>query len=153
MSNDDGQNIFQAIIDGKSPCVKIYEDDDHLVILNKFPHVPGQVLVIPKNMGEFRNPLEMPSTAFGQLMRIAHFVAPYVQGAMGGGDVKIDTSTGPLAGQKILWPHVHIIVYTEEGQYAPRQGSFPGWDELEQIGQQIQEFEDSLGWRLGDLTP
>lgn len=40
--------IFCNIINGESPCWKVYGDKSHLVILPKEPHAEGHVLIIPK---------------------------------------------------------------------------------------------------------
>lgn len=41
--------IFCQIIEGKSPCVKVWEDDNYLAIENKFPEAPIDILVMPKS--------------------------------------------------------------------------------------------------------
>jgi histidine triad (HIT) family protein len=41
--------IFCKIVEGKIPCVKIWEDEKHIAILDKFPNTKGMTLVIPKN--------------------------------------------------------------------------------------------------------
>ena len=40
--------IFCKIVEGKSPCFKIWEDDNFLAFLDIFPNTKGQTLVIPK---------------------------------------------------------------------------------------------------------
>jgi histidine triad (HIT) family protein len=40
--------IFCKIIAGKSDSYKIFEDDLSLVVMDKYPAIPGQVLVISK---------------------------------------------------------------------------------------------------------
>ena len=40
--------IFCKIVKGEIPSAKIYEDKEFLVILDAFPYVEGQTLVIPK---------------------------------------------------------------------------------------------------------
>lgn len=41
--------IFCKIINGEAPCYKLYEDREFLAILDAFPHVEGQTLIISKN--------------------------------------------------------------------------------------------------------
>jgi len=41
--------IFCKIIEGKIPCIKIWEEEKHIAILDKFPNTKGMTLVIPKN--------------------------------------------------------------------------------------------------------
>ena len=45
MSND---CIFCRIIAGKLPSYKVYEDKNYLAILDLFPNITGQTLVMPK---------------------------------------------------------------------------------------------------------
>ncbi len=45
MAND---CIFCRIIEGKLPSYKVYEDKDYLAILDLFPNIVGQTLVMPK---------------------------------------------------------------------------------------------------------
>lgn len=40
--------IFCNIVDGRSPCHKIWEDELHLAFLSIFPNTPGCSVVIPK---------------------------------------------------------------------------------------------------------
>ena len=40
--------IFCKIVENKSPCWKVYEDDSYLAFLPLEPHARGHVLVIPK---------------------------------------------------------------------------------------------------------
>lgn len=40
--------IFCDIVAGKSPCHKIWEDDEHLAFLSIFPNTKGFSVVIPK---------------------------------------------------------------------------------------------------------
>ena len=47
------QCIFCAIVNNQVPSVKLYEDNDLVVVLDLFPANPGQVLVIPKEHKTF----------------------------------------------------------------------------------------------------
>ncbi len=40
--------VFCQIVKGKSPCYKIYEDNDFFGLLDMHPQVPGHSLLIPK---------------------------------------------------------------------------------------------------------
>lgn len=40
--------IFCDIVAGKSPCHKVWEDDEHLAFLSIFPNTKGVTVVIPK---------------------------------------------------------------------------------------------------------
>lgn len=51
-------SIFTKIIDGEIPSVKVHEDDVCLVIMDVFPSVMGQTLVIPKQEVDYLFNLE-----------------------------------------------------------------------------------------------
>lgn len=40
--------IFCDIVNGKSPCFKIWENDDFLAFFDIFPNTKGQTIVVPK---------------------------------------------------------------------------------------------------------
>lgn len=40
--------MFCKLVNGELPCYKIYEDDNVLALLDAFPSMKGQALVIPK---------------------------------------------------------------------------------------------------------
>ena len=40
--------IFCKIVEGKLPAYKVYEDENYVAFLDKFPRTPGHVQVIPK---------------------------------------------------------------------------------------------------------
>ncbi len=130
------RKIFLDILAGESRCVKVYEDEYCLAILNIFPHKPGHVLVLPKRT-DATNVLEMNVGLFARLMQVAQYITPHVIKAMGADAAKIDMSTGPAAGLLIDYPHVHIICY-KQGQYTPRPSSDPGWRVLEEDGEKIR---------------
>jgi hypothetical protein len=44
----DTQNPFARILRGELPCVKVYEDDLTLAIMDLMPQAEGHVLVLPK---------------------------------------------------------------------------------------------------------
>ncbi|MFH0837392.1 MAG: HIT family protein [Candidatus Aenigmatarchaeota archaeon] len=62
--------LFCNIIAGKIPSQKIWEDAEHVALLDIFPIVPGQVLVIPKK--HFNSYIfDMPEEDFKKLMLAA----------------------------------------------------------------------------------
>ena len=42
------KNLFQKIIDKEEPAEFLYEDDEYIIINNKFPKTPIHYLIIPK---------------------------------------------------------------------------------------------------------
>ena len=66
--------IFCKIVAGEIPSTQIYEDQDFIVILDAFPHVEGQCLVISKNhiTSKFE---EIPQQALLEGIKLAQKVA------------------------------------------------------------------------------
>ncbi|MBU6494750.1 MAG: HIT domain-containing protein, partial [Burkholderiales bacterium] len=44
----DPNNIFAKILRGQAPCIRIFEDDQTLVIMDIMPQSEGHVLVLTK---------------------------------------------------------------------------------------------------------
>ena len=135
----DKRRIFEDIIAKQAPAVIVYEDEWVVAFLSDPSHLPGHTIVAPKGSGA-THPLEMPTDEFQGLMAAVHKIAPAIRDALGGGDVKIDFSTGPLAGQTVNYPHVHILVYTKKGQYEPRSHTRVQKEELEAVGERLRRF-------------
>ena len=48
----DDKNIFARILRGEAPCIKVYEDDATLAIMDVMPQSEGHLLVLPKESAE-----------------------------------------------------------------------------------------------------
>ncbi len=48
MTEYDPSNLFARILKGEIPSVKVFEDDDLLVMMDVFPQSRGHMLVLPK---------------------------------------------------------------------------------------------------------
>ena len=48
----DDKNIFARILRGEAPCIKVYEDDATLAIMDVMPQSEGHLLVLPKEGAE-----------------------------------------------------------------------------------------------------
>jgi len=95
--------IFCKIVKGAIPAEKIYEDNEHLVILDAFPVMKGQVLVIPKeHVGAYL--FDMNNEAYSKLLLIAKKIAK-----------AIDNSLKPIKTGMIVEglevDHVHIKLF------------------------------------------
>lgn len=72
--------IFCAIAEGKVPCHKIYEDEQHLAFLSIFPNTEGFSVVIPKeHYGSYF--AQVPETVAVDLLRVARIVASKIDRA------------------------------------------------------------------------
>mmetsp|Transcript_21389 Transcript_21389/g.49772 ORF Transcript_21389/g.49772 Transcript_21389/m.49772 type:complete len:272 (-) Transcript_21389:144-959(-) len=104
----DKENIFAKIIEGKTPCFKVYESKASLAFLDAFPSVPGHTLLVSKAKG-YKDFIEMPEGESKAYMNDLHLVAAAVKKATGAVAVNIVSNCGKEAGQSVFHPHFHII--------------------------------------------
>jgi len=116
----DPQNIFAQILRGDMPCVKVFEDDHVLSIMDVFPQAPGHVLVIPKE--PVINMLDMSDEALQASILSVNKIANAVKKALIPDGITITQFNGAPAGQTIFHVHFHIIPRTE-GEVLGSHGS------------------------------
>lgn len=99
---NDTVTIFERIIRGELPSVKVYEDDTCIAIMDAFPSIPGQVLIIPKLAVDYAFALD--DTTYQHLFGVAKKIA-----------VAIDQALKPLRTCLVVEgfevPHAHIKLY------------------------------------------
>lgn len=96
------ETIFSKIIAGEVPGQFVYEDDMCVAILDAFPSVPGQVLVIP------RKPLAYIFDLDDRLYQHLFSVSKKIARAL---DTAFKTSRTCLVVEGFEVPHVHIKLY------------------------------------------
>ncbi|MDZ4759479.1 MAG: HIT family protein [Alphaproteobacteria bacterium] len=111
----DCANIFAKVLRGEAPAVKVFEDDEVLVMMDIFPQSQGHCLVVPK-ISESRNLLDFPAARLGALFERVQRVARAVVAALAPDGVIITQFNGAAAGQTVFHLHVHVI---------PRYGNLP----------------------------
>ena len=104
--------IFCDIIDGRIPSVKVYEDEDHLAILDISQTTCGHCLVMPKK--HYDNYLAMPKEEAGKLMELVNVLANRIVTRLEANGCNILINTNAVAGQSVLHTHVHIIPRYDE---------------------------------------
>jgi len=100
-------NLFHKIIQNEIHRYKIYEDEDFLVILDKFPANPGHCLILPKIPA--RDIFDLSEQLIAKLYPLAKRIAFAVKIATGCDGVNILQNNGAAAGQVIFYFHMHII--------------------------------------------
>lgn len=95
-------SIFTKIINREIPGHFIYEDDFCVVILDKFPAVKGQSLVIPKKDIDYA--FDLDDDSYIHLFQIAKRIAKASDKALGA----VRTC---LVVEGFDVPHVHIKIY------------------------------------------
>lgn len=100
------KTLFQKIIDREIPADIIYEDEQHIAILDIAPFEKGHALVIPKK--PYETVLRMPEEEYAQLQQVVHNVATHMNQVLGGG-MNIVQNNHTIAGQVVPHVHVHVI--------------------------------------------
>lgn len=98
--------IFTKIINREIPGQFVYEDDICIVLMDKFPAVTGQTLIIPKQEVEYI--FDLPEDIYHHLFDVAKKIAQ-------ASDQAFDTSRTCLAVEGFEVPHVHIKLYPMVG--------------------------------------
>ena len=99
--------IFCDMIDGKLTCHMIYEDDDCLVILDKYPIDNGHSLIITKKPYEKITDMNTDevSSLFSKIPKIANAI---INGTNADA-FSIAQNNGKAAKQIVPHVHIHII--------------------------------------------
>ena len=128
--------IFTEIIEGKRPGFIIFEDDNHMAILDKYPIDTGHSLVLPKI--PYEKITEMPKNEVAELFSLVPEIANAILKATGAVAFSIAQNNGKEAKQIIPHVHVHIIPrYADKATLWTKRG-IPSDDELEELHQKIK---------------
>ena len=95
-------SIFTQIINREIPAHFLYEDEHCIVILDKFPAVKGQSLVIPKKDIDYA--FDLDDDTYIHLFKTAKMIAQ-------ASDKALNAERTCLAVEGFDVPHVHIKIY------------------------------------------
>ena len=101
------KTIFEMIIDGDIPSVKLYEDDICLVILDINPIQKGHALVISKK--PYPRFTLAPSDELSHMMEVAKKVDQKMRDVLKAEGTNIMINNDPAAGQEVPHLHIHVI--------------------------------------------
>jgi histidine triad (HIT) family protein len=99
--------IFCAIVAGRAPCFRIYEDDRVLVFLDIFPNSPGHTLLISKSHAE--NLYESDPDDLAAVARISKRIALTLRKELDFDGLSVVQLNGAAAGQTVFHYHMHLI--------------------------------------------
>ena len=130
-------SIFTQIIQGKEPGHIIYEDANHIAILDRYPIDHGHTLVITRK--PYEKIIEMPKGEVKELFGIVPNIATAVLKATGAVAFSIAQNNGKEAKQIIPHVHVHIIPrYVNKGTVWTKR-SMPKDSELQDLSEKIKQ--------------
>ncbi|CAA7058909.1 unnamed protein product [Microthlaspi erraticum] len=99
--------VFCKIIRGESPCLKLYEDDMCLCILDTNPLSNGHSLIIPKL--HYPTLEETPPSVVAAMCSKVPLISNAIVKATGSDSFNLLVNNGAAAGQVIFHTHIHII--------------------------------------------
>jgi histidine triad (HIT) family protein len=130
--------IFCKIVRGEAPAWKVYEDDEFVVILDKYPASYGHLLVVSKE--HYVNILDAPLEKAVKGFEIATKLAKAWR-ELGAPAVNVVTNAGREAGQMVFHMHIHVI---------PRWGGNLIWHGREELREEVAR---EVGERLRKVLP
>lgn len=132
-----GKCVFCKIVSRESPSHVVYEDQDYIAFLDKFPFSRGHTLVCPKKHGE--TIWDMDEGGIGGLFRTASKVSKAIVTAVDADGFRVLQNNGEAANQVVAHVHVHVIPVRMEdrGRFMDRK-TFSD-EEMEAIALSIRE--------------
>ena len=128
--------IFCDILEGKRKAHFIYEDADHVVILDRYPIDIGHSLVIPKK--HYETITEMPDHKVGALFTVVPKIAKAILQGIGADAFSLGQNNGRAAKQIIPHVHVHIIPRFNHKGTVWTKRTISNDDELSTLAQKIK---------------
>ena len=123
--------IFCKIVDGKVPCVKIWEDEESLAMLDINPAHQGHTLVIPKKHIDYL--FDLNDEEYRRLMSNAKNVAAKIRKGLKSEKVGII-----VEGFEVRHAHVHLIPINKQGDVIMPRTGFKEERELEEVAKRIR---------------
>ncbi len=125
------KTIFEKIVDGEIPSIKIYEDDICIAILDKFPVVKGQSLVIPKKVTDYV--FDLDDETYHHILSVSKKIAQAI-------DKALNPERTCLVIEGFEVPHVHIkLMPTVEPKLCTEGGQEETDENLEKVAEQIKK--------------
>ena len=99
--------IFCKIISGDISSATLYEDEEFIVLLDRFPGSLGHTLIIPKDHS--KDIFDIDAKKAGRLFTLAVKIANVLKSALGCENLNVLQNNGELAGQTVHHFHLHLI--------------------------------------------
>ncbi len=130
--------IFCDIINGKLPCHLIHKDDNHIVILDRYPIDVGHTLIITKKPHEKLTDMSIEEIMdlFSQIPKIINAIIK----ATKADGFSIAQNNGKAAKQIVPHVHVHIIPRYSTTETLWTQRKLMKDAELDNLVQKIRSF-------------
>ncbi len=130
--------IFCAIVEGKIPAAKVYENEQVFAFMDIAPANPGHLLIIPKQ--HYRNIFDMPAEVGTKIMEAAVPLATAIRKALNPDGLNLFQSNEAAGFQTVFHFHLHLIPRWEGDPlrlpWKPSEGDIK---EISNIATKIQE--------------
>ena len=128
--------IFCDILDGKRDAHIVYEDEEHVAFLDKYPIDDGHTLVIPKK--HYERITDMNADDVGKMFSLIPKIAKAILSGAGADAFSLAQNNGKAAKQIIPHVHIHIIPrYNDKGTLWTKRQT-PTDEILSQLAQKIK---------------
>lgn len=128
--------IFCDILTGKKLGHLIYEDENYVALLDKYPIDVGHALVMPRK--HYEKIVDMPEDKVGELFSKIPKIAKAILKATNADAFSLGQNNGRAAKQIIPHVHVHIIPrYETKGTVWTKRGISTD-EELSELAKQIR---------------
>lgn len=128
--------VFCNIIQRTAPSYVIYEDNEFIAILDKYPISKGHTLVLPKK--HFERVQDLSQTEFCALYARVHALNSLITSRMSATASHISINDGAAANQLIPHVHVHIIPRSEGDSAGFTTRKLIPAEEMEQIKAELK---------------
>ncbi len=132
----DADNIFQKIIAGEMPAVKVFEDEKTLAFMDVFPQSEGHTLIIHKEAHAV-GVMDLPSSALQEIIVTVQKVAKAIDNALSPDGLRLVQFNGAAAGQTVFHAHFHVIPTYTNKKEKPHGSEMAPVATLEKIAAQI----------------
>ena len=129
--------IFTDIIEGRKDGHIIYEDEKHVVILDKYPIDHGHSLVITRH--PYEKITDMKKEEVSELFSLIPMIANAILKATGAVAFSIAQNNGKEAKQIIPHVHIHIIPRYADKATMWTKREIPADAELHDLQQKIKD--------------
>ena len=130
--------IFCAIVEGKIPSAKVYENEHIFAFMDIAPANPGHLLIIPKQ--HYRNIFDMPAEVGSKIMEAAVPLAAAIRKALNPDGLNLFQSNEAAGFQTVFHFHLHLIPRWEGDPlrlpWKPSEGDI---EEINNIAKRIQK--------------
>lgn len=99
--------IFERIIEGSVECDKVFEDENFIVIKDKFPQAPVHLLIIPKKHIEKLQ--DMQSNDFLLLAEAGKIIQMMARDFGIENGYRVVINNGLEGGQSVFHLHIHLL--------------------------------------------